>query len=219
MRLPAGVTNRVRFASQVRKSETEALLKKTHILMTSLTLVAGMTAAAQDVTAEQQAQVKADVKATFHRFDHDKDGTITRSEYGGTPAAFDRFDSNYDGVITRSELEDVMLHPKTREDRLQRQDADGDGVISRKEFKGDDAAFARLDRNHDGVLSKDDSQGATRRDPGAAAEARFKQMDVNGDGQLTRDEWRGTDRTFNAKDKNSDGVLTLDEVKPEKKEG
>ncbi|HEX7809590.1 MAG TPA: deiodinase family protein, partial [Thermoanaerobaculia bacterium] len=98
----------------------------------------------------------------------------------------------------------------------QKQDADGDGVISRKEFSGDDASFARLDRNHDGVLSDADKRPAHT--AGSGAEARFKQMDANNDGQVSRDEWRGTDRTFQAKDKNSDGVLTLDEVKPEKKD-
>jgi Ca2+-binding EF-hand superfamily protein len=188
--------------------------------MTSLALVAGMAVpaiAAETASSDAVAQVRADVKATFHRFDRDKDGVITRAEYGGTAAAFDRFDSNYDGSITAAELEDVMLHPKTREDRLHKQDADEDGVISRSEFAGDDAAFARLDRNHDGVLSDADNKRPTH-EPGAGAETRFKQMDVNGDGQLTRDEWRGTERTFNTKDKNSDGVLTLDEVKPEKKE-
>lgn len=195
-------------------------MKKTHMLMTSIALVAGMAVpaiAAETASPDVVAQVRADVKATFHKFDHDKNGSITRVEYGGTAAAFDRFDANYDGIITPAELEDVMLHPKTREDRLHKQDADGDGVISRAEFAGDDAAFARLDRNHDGVLSDADSKRPTH-EPGAGAEARFKQMDINGDGQLTRDEWRGTERTFNAKDKNADGVLTLDEVKPEKKQ-
>ncbi|HEX7809819.1 MAG TPA: hypothetical protein VF608_13880, partial [Thermoanaerobaculia bacterium] len=89
-------------------------MKKTQTLMTSLALAAAMAVpalAADTATADEQAQVKADVKATFHRFDHDKDGKITRAEYGGTPAAFERFDANYDGVITTSELEDAMTHP------------------------------------------------------------------------------------------------------------
>lgn len=194
-------------------------MNKTQSLMTSLVLVAGMAVPviAQEAISAEQAQVKADVKTSFHKFDHDKDGKITRAEYGGTPAAFDRYDANYDGVITPAELEDAMTRPKTREDRLHKQDADGDGAISRKEFAGDDEAFSRLDRNHDGKLTDEDNQRPARKDPGAAAEARFKKMDTNGDGQLTRDEWRGTERTFNTKDTNSDGVLSLDEVKPEKK--
>ncbi len=215
-------TNEVPFASQVRKSETEALLKNTHSLVTSLFLVAGMAvpvfAADPAPTADEQAQVKADVKAAFHRFDHNKDGRISRAEYGGTPAAFDRYDGNYDGIITQAELEDALTHPKTTDARLNKQDKDGDGVISRKEFAGDDAAFARLDRNHDGVLSADDNQRGARKDATANAEARFKQMDVNNDGQITTDEWRGTEHSFKNKDKNADGVLTLDEVTPAKKD-
>ncbi len=194
-------------------------MKKSHKFMTSMALAAGLAIpvfAGEAAPSDELAQIRADVKSMFGRFDRNEDGMITRAEYRGTAVAFDRFDLNYDGLISPTEVEETMLHPKPPADRLHNQDADEDGVISRAEFSGDDASFARLDRNHDGVLSDADKRPA--RVAGAGAEGRFKAMDTNSDGQLTRDEWRGTDRTFQAKDANGDGVLTLNEVKPEKKE-
>ena len=37
-----------------------------------------------------------------------------------------------------------------------REDANGDGRVTRQEFKGPPVLFDRLDRNHDGVLTKED---------------------------------------------------------------
>ena len=42
-----------------------------------------------------------------------------------------------------------------------REDADGDGRITRQEFKGPPALFTRFDRNGDGVLTKDDFAEST----------------------------------------------------------
>lgn len=43
-----------------------------------------------------------------------------------------------------------------------REDANSDGRVSRQEFKGPPALFERLDRNRDGVLTKEDFGGAVR---------------------------------------------------------
>ncbi len=44
----------------------------------------------------------------------------------------------------------------TFEQILAREDANGDGKVTRSEFKGPPQLFDRLDRNHDGVLTKED---------------------------------------------------------------
>jgi hypothetical protein len=69
-----------------------------------------------------------------------------------------------------------------------RYDRDGDGRIARKEFPGNDADFARLDRNHDGGLSRPDfdfSPHALAMSPGAMF---FMRADRDGNGKLTREE-------------------------------
>src|SRR6516225_2250371 len=97
-----------------------------------------------------------------------------------------------------------------------RYDTDGDGIITRKEFKGPAEWFDRLDRNRDGVLTAVDfdwslpsqpEMAATRSGSGVAMgqrmdrEAMFKRfqeivtrdlarkLDTNKDGQISREEW------------------------------
>jgi hypothetical protein len=92
-------------------------------------------------------------------------------------------------------------------------DRDGNGVINREEWDGDDRAFAVHDWNRDGVLAGDELRaGAT---PPPAARNRnepdhvlFARMDANSDGRVTRNEWTGTARTFERLDANDDGALS-----------
>ena len=105
-------------------------------------------------------------------------------------------------------------------------DGNGDGVITRNEWRGTLAAFAAADWNNDGVLSGREvmtqTQGtATTRRPGDfdltiddrndAAE-RFVYLDSNRNGWVERREWRGTTASFNALDRNGDAVLTRAEM-------
>lgn len=85
--------------------------------------------------------------------------------------------------------------------------------------------FAGMDRNHDGVITRDEFYGvaSTSYDPydnsdrtyGAASygsrEQQFRDLDLNRDGYLTRREWRTDSATFNRADRNRDGVVSLDE--------
>ena len=92
-------------------------------------------------------------------------------------------------------------------------DRDGNGVVSRNEWDGDDRAFAVHDWNRDGRLSGDELRaGATpppatrgREDPDHVL---FARMDANSDGRVTRNEWTGTARTFDRLDANDDGSLS-----------
>src|SRR5437660_6184513 len=71
-------------------------------------------------------------------------------------------------------------------------DADKDGKITRKEFPGDDALFARLDRNHDGVLTADDfdwSDNSPFLQKMGMARGLFSMLDANSNGRISRSEW------------------------------
>lgn len=79
-----------------------------------------------------------------------------------------------------------------------RLDGDGDGRISRKEFPGLDTDFARLDRDHDKVLTGDDfdfSQHALTPTPGAIL---FYRADRDGNGKVTREEFDGLFKQFDS---------------------
>lgn len=79
-------------------------------------------------------------------------------------------------------------------------DRNRDGVVTRSEWRSGPVAFARHDRNGDGVISAADRQTGKAR--------RFHGLDRNRDGVVTRAEWRGNNRSFNVQDRNNDRVLS-----------
>lgn len=91
---------------------------------------------------------------------------------------------------------------------FQGMDRDGDGVITRAEWRGSDESFRRYDLNGDGVLSGDEVRAPGQEsDIGAA----FALVDLNGDGRVTREEWN---RAFDQLDQNRDGIVTQQEFWP-----
>jgi Ca2+-binding EF-hand superfamily protein len=103
-------------------------------------------------------------------------------------------------------------------------DANGDGVITRDEWRGTDDSFRVHDWNGDGVLSGAEVRPGARRpsrrgdfSPAARQEfddwtpARFRELDHNRDGRLTRDEWHYDTESFSRADRNRDGIVSRDE--------
>ncbi|MGI5818772.1 MAG: EF-hand domain-containing protein [Armatimonadota bacterium] len=172
--------------------------------------------------------------------DRDGDGRISQEEFGGPDHAFTRLDTDGDGYLTEAEVLEAgprqrraedgqqrgQVDPQARWQRMIEQwDADGDGQISREEFRGQDHAFDRLDADGDGFLTEDEALAAGPRqqraedgqqrgqvDPQARWQRMIEQWDADGDGQISREEFRGQDHAFDRLDANDDGFLTEDEV-------
>lgn len=93
---------------------------------------------------------------------------------------------------------------------LARFDADGDGVIPRKEFPGSDADFARLDRNADKVLTSADFDFSDHALMPTMGMNVFRMLDRDGNGKLTKEELSAF---FDRADSGELGFLSLSDVK------
>lgn len=109
--------------------------------------------------------------------------------------------------------------------RFRAMDKDGDGTISRAEWRGSDQSFRVHDWNRDGVLSGTELREVVRQAQRADqdedfddtdtfndwSETRFTAMDGNRDGRITRPEWPYDLDSFRRADRNRDGVLVRGE--------
>jgi Ca2+-binding EF-hand superfamily protein len=115
----------------------------------------------------------------------DRDGTFN----DWTPEAFATIDRNNDNRITRQEW-------SFEADAFERADHNGNGVVTRAEFLGDDIATST----------------SARRDRASRLPGRFAAWDANGDRRLSRAEWRGTRERFDRLDTDRDDQLQAGEL-------
>ncbi len=201
----------------------------------------------------------------FDEYDTNMDGKVLAAEFRGSSEVFKLLDKDGDGAIRPEELglpADYKPAPGARKNRgrpeaparggpgaeqrakqmekfrkrVMAMDSDQDGRVSKAEWKGPEAAFARFDRNQDGFIDAQDAGGdrrggkgggkgrprkggaekpprAGRMDPEqmkARATGHFKSLDKNGDGKLTTDE-APNPKLIEMADADKDGAVTLEE--------
>ena len=103
--------------------------------------------------------------------------------------------------------------------RFASMDTNGDGIITRQEWRGSARSFDVHDWNGDGRLAGEEVRigGTVPRRAGNPAEfndwsqERFRWLDTNNDNRISRAEWRYDTEDFFRVDRNGDNVLTLRE--------
>jgi len=102
------------------------------------------------------AQAQRPGESSVIQYDANQDGKVTREEFhAARRLLFLQHDQNGDGVLGPSEVRRPA--PAADADAFARLDADGDGVITRAEWDADGGRlFERLDTNADTVLSRDE---------------------------------------------------------------
>jgi len=99
---------------------------------------------------------------------------------------------------------------------LEKADTNGDGIITKAEFTDARAKmFARLDRNHDGYLTKDDKPrfSLRRNASGDRLQQLILMLDKDGDGRVSRDEFvNSPSLLFDRADANHDGQIDAAEL-------
>lgn len=175
--------------------------------------------------AQSDAEV---VAAAFQRMDGDGNGLLERKEFPGSDEQFAQMDRKADGKVTReefaaSEVARRLLQARSRDRTeprarvsadslvserlavLSRWDPNGDGKVTRTEWKGSDEGFATLDLDGNGVLD--------RRDRAAAAA-----IDVVGPDSVP--EWKGelptADQVFERLDKDRNAAISPAEARAQK---
>ncbi|HSG39904.1 MAG TPA: EF-hand domain-containing protein, partial [Thermoanaerobaculia bacterium] len=128
--------------------------------------------AAPAVFAQSQAPAKKQTGPAQRYVDADRDGKVSRTEWKGSPLAFAQMDADGDGVLGEAELKiqqtaeaPAKVPPASRQDvekarqnRLFRGfDKNRDGRLSKAELPGDQ--FTRLDRDRDGVVTREEFTG------------------------------------------------------------
>lgn len=107
----------------------------------------------------------------------------------------------------------AINYQKMVDQMLQDKDTDGDGALSIEEISMPDEAFAKIDKNEDGLADKEELKAFFPM-------AQFDRMatdliaekDANGDGLLSMDEVNMPEEVFNKMDRNADGQLDKKEL-------
>jgi EF hand len=115
-----------------------------------------------------------------------------------------------------------VVGPASGQDRarFRGMDRDGDGVITRAEWRGNDQSFSNHDTNNDGVLSGAEVRAVEREMTTERSqdwrgvrftdwnENSFSDLDRDRDGRISRGEWPADPDVFAAVDRNRDQMLS-----------
>jgi Ca2+-binding EF-hand superfamily protein len=190
-------------------------------------LVAAALALAVGTAKAEDKIGKDDKDPGFNTLDKNNDGYVSRAEALGNPNLsknFKQADKNGDGKLSRTEYLRVM----TAQDAATAKKKVANAVDRKKDDKrsaaagsskdeigkdANDPGFNKLDKDHDGYLSRVEAAGNKTLAKG------FKQADKNGDGKLSRTEYLTVMTKQDARTAKNKVENAIDRNKDDKKAG
>jgi Ca2+-binding EF-hand superfamily protein len=179
----------------------------------------------------------------LRKADADKNKEVTREEFkaafpNAPEGRFDALDRNKDGVLDQKDMPAAKASPGAGQateliKTITKADTNGDGKVTFEELQAvrpgiTKEAYNKLDKNGDGVLSKEDrpepGSGPAQAAPGQKKpnkqdfQKKLKEADQNGDGKLSFEEAKTafpnlTKEKFDKRDTNGDGFLSKEDRK------
>ena len=198
----------------------------------------------ESATSEQEAVERVritDSKEFLRRYDKNRDGKITQSEWTGPAVQFVRMDATGDRVLESWEIRLAhLMTPAQISGFVAERDKDKTGGLSTAELPASATAFGNWDGNGDRQISVGELAAAIKsmhtadRRPmdaearRAAAQARAANQrprqvetresrirrlwDVDGDGRISRSEFQGSDALWERLDEDGDGFVLPAEI-------
>lgn len=171
----------------------------------------------------EQSGGSPDLVNSLFSFDENKDGKLSKTEVPERmQGIFARADTNTDGLLTREELTKATAAQERRgpggppRDMIfQALDKDHDGVVSKSELDGAAAALKSLDQDGDGELREQELRPMRGggRGPGDMIGHLFEENDANHDGKLSKAEMpERMQEMFTHADLDKDGFVTKEEL-------
>ncbi|HZT47112.1 MAG TPA: EF-hand domain-containing protein [Hyphomicrobiaceae bacterium] len=110
----------------------------------------------------------------------------------------------------------LAAHPVRLGERLKAMDADKDGTITLEEFLARrDPAFARFDKNKDGVIDRAEFDAAAKESTDYWTRRFLKRFDADKDGKVSKEEFaRFARERFAWRDLDDDGRIGLEDMPP-----
>ena len=143
--------------------------------------------------------------SAFANLDHNRDGRLAVNEWHYDIETFRRVDRNRDNALSRAEFLSNS-EDDGRDVNFDDLDANNNGRVERSEWYYSNAAFAALDRNRDGTLSRFEVVGG--QDTTGDTYDQFASLDYDRNGTVSRDEWHWSSASFTQRDLDANGVLS-----------
>jgi Ca2+-binding EF-hand superfamily protein len=99
---------------------------------------------------------------SFVKLDRNKDQFISAQEFKGDVSTFLTLDCNHDQMLSHDEYVFADCKLDKKEMAFRALDKNGDGVIELKEWQRSDEEFNELDRDRNGVLTRNELNPSTK---------------------------------------------------------